>query len=334
MSNIDFKALPKANLHTHISGSMRLSTLAEFSGEDPQKIREQMDKRLGISLNSYLSVFDNLITPHLQTPERLERIAFEFIEDCHNDGVIYAETKVNPFGYVKGGLHPVDVIEAFAAGLRRGKKQYGVKNRIIIGIVRDSGNEMDAVKLALAKEGAVSGLDIMGPEDNFNLEAMRKAIDLARMNLIPITCHCGEGAGPESILEAVVFSGFDRIGHGTRIEENGKLVNRFNNKKIPIEICLTSNKNTGVVKDLKKHPFGNLWKLGLRVCLCTDNSLIDSVTLSSEFELAHKLFGLQLKDFRRMTLDALDEAFLQHAEKVPLKQTVKEYYNKIGYKDA
>jgi adenosine deaminase len=320
--------LPKAELHVHLDGSLRPETMVDLAHDhrvalpttDPETLRRYMVVDDATNLQDYLDRFD-LTIPLLQTPEAIERVAYEMVEDAAADNVRYLEVRYCPRLSTKDGLSLDDAIKAERAGLLRGEREFGVKTAIINCSLR---HYPPAVSVELARhsvrmqEYGVVAFDLAGGESGRMPGVHGEAFDIARDGGLAITVHAGEAAGAESIAEAIDRCHANRIGHGTRLFEDGALVARFQARAIPIEVNITSNVQTRSVATAAEHPVRQYFEQGLRVTLCTDNWLMSGVSLSDEYWLAHRALGFTRAEIERMILAGFESAFLPEPEKRPL----------------
>lgn len=334
--------LPKVELHCHLDGSLRVDTILDLAQKDKVKLptndKDKLTKTLIFGNNratlvEYLERFDITLSV-MQTPESLERIAYELIEDVSKENVRYIEIRYSPILHTKKGMTPAESIDAVKRGMRQGEKDFGVKSGIIICGIR---NISPDVSLKLAdltvefKNKGVVGFDLAGAEENFPAKDHREAFYLIQNNNINATIHAGEAFGPSSIHQAIHYCSAHRIGHGTRLKEDKGLMNYVNDHRIPLEVCLTSNWQTRSVRSLKYHPAKLYYNLGIRITLNTDNRLISNTTLTKEFALAHDLFGWYLNDFRRMTITAMKSAFLSYkTRKKMISEISEEFEQEFG----
>lgn len=316
-------------LHCHLDGSLRLETILDMAVRDgidlPSENIDDLKKTLIIgrnrgTLEDYLNRFEVTLSV-LQSPENLERAAFELIEDVTRENVRYIEVRYSPVLHTKNGMTAERSIDAVWTGLKKAEKKFGVKSGIIICGIRNISPDMSMKLANLAvqfKNRGVVGFDLAGPEENFPAKDHRDAFYLILNNNINATIHAGEAFGPSSIHQAVHYCGAHRIGHGTRLKEDKDLLNYINDHRIALEVCLTSNWQTRSVRSLKHHPFKYYYDYGLRVTLNTDNRLISDTSLTDEFLLAHKNYGLTLYDFRELTINAAKSAFISRDQKIKL----------------
>ncbi|MCH8304866.1 MAG: adenosine deaminase [Candidatus Marinimicrobia bacterium] len=330
------RALPKTDLHCHLDGSLRVETLLELAHEQgvdlPADNVEELNNIIHAgsernkSLAEYLKVFDYTLSV-LQEAPALERVAFELAEDQWNDGVRLLEVRFSPVLNIEKGLTLAEIIEATKAGLKRAEAKYGIKTGIIVCGIRSIGAQtsLTLAELAVAfKNRGVVGYDLAGQEENFPAKDHMEAFYLTLNNNLNLTIHAGEAYGPESIHQAIHYCGAHRIGHGTRTREDGDLLNYINDHRIPLEMCITSNVQTGSVNSFETHPIRNYYDLGLRVTINTDNLLVSDTTITKEFLIAHKYYDFDLDDFKEMIIFGFKSAFLPYKEKRKLVKEVVE----------
>ena len=327
------RKLPKAELHCHLDGSIRIDTIMELAQKQKVKLpssdQETMHKMLVVgknigTLEEYLERFDITLSV-MQTPESLTRTSFELAEDCCNDGVRYLEVRYSPILHTQWGMTLPESVEAVKSGLDKAEKEFGIKSGIIICGIRNI-SPMVSLKLAdltvQFKQKGVVGFDLAGAEENFPAKHHQDAFSLILRNNINTTLHAGEAFGPESIHQAIHTCGAHRIGHGTRLKEDVELMNYVNDHRIAIEICLTSNIHTRSVKSLEEHPFKFYFDQRLRVTLNTDNLLMSNTTLSEEYWKAYNLYNLDPQDIRGIIVNGFKSAFIHHNERRELIKSV------------
>ena len=320
------KRLPKAELHCHLDGSLRISTILDLA--EKQKISLPEDNEVGLkniltvkdrveSLEEYLNLFKITLSV-MQTPESLERCSYELIEDVSKENVRYIEIRYSPILHIEKGMTMEESVEAVQRGLIRGQKEFGVLSGIIICGIRDISPE---ISLQLAeitvqyKDKGVIGFDLAGAEENFPAKKHREAFYLIQNNNINATIHAGEAFGPSSIHQAIHYCSANRIGHGTKLHEDIDLMNYVNDHRIALEICLTSNIQVRSVDSIEVHPFKKYFDEDIRVTLNTDNRLISNTTLTDEYLLAVETFNLTKQDLRTIIINGFKGAFLPHNER-------------------
>jgi len=327
------RALPKTDLHCHLDGSMRVKTILELA--EKQKVRLPADTVEGLakaihmgeqckSLEEYLVAFDVTLSV-LQTEESLYRAAYELAVDAAAENVRYLEVRYSPALHQQRGLKMTTVIDAVLEGLRVAKRETGIKTGVIVCGIRHI-NPQTSVRLAelsvAYKNRGVIGFDLAGAEASFPAKDHKDAFQLILKNNVNCTAHAGEAYGPESIGQAIHYLGAHRIGHGTRLREDGDLLNYINDHRIPLEVCLSSNVQTGAVSDLASHPLRFYFDYGLRVTINTDNRLITDTTVTKELWLAHHELGIPLEDLCTIIVSGFKSAFLPFREKQDLLRSV------------
>lgn len=311
--------LPKTDLHVHLDGSLRLSTILELAEQykvklpshDPDKLFALIDADNASSLTEYLRAFDITLSV-MQTEDALYRTAFELCEDAAAENVWYMEVRYSPMLHMQRGLPLTTIVEAVLAGLRDGKKKYGIRSGLIISALRhtDPKWSLRLAELACAyKNRGVVGYDLAGAEDGFQARKFASSFHLIRSNNVNCTAHAGEAFGPESIHQALHDCGAHRIGHGTRLREDGDLLNFVADHRIPLEICLKSNVQTKAVDSLEAHPINFYHDYGVRVTLNTDNRLITNTTVTDEYLLWVNNFDVGVADVREVIVNGFKSAF-------------------------
>ena len=344
--------VPKVELHDHLDGGLRITTILELAKkydvslpcEDAQGLQSWFVRGCKQkSLSLYLETF-SVTTSVMQTREALERVAFEAVEDLAKESVCYAEIRFAPNLHLEKGLTPKDAVQAVLDGLDRGRKKTGMPSGLILCAMR---NQSPALSLATAElavafcDRGVVGFDLAGDESGYPPKKHLQAFQYIRNKNFNITIHAGEAFGVESIWQAVQLCGAHRIGHGTRliedmslegnhIEETGSLANFIRDRRIPMEMCLTSNVGTGVATDYAHHPFPIFLRNQFRVFLCTDNRLMSDTTLTREMEIAVEYYNLTLRDLEKITINAMKSAFIHHDQKLEIIYTmIKKGYQQI-----
>jgi adenosine deaminase len=336
------RQLPKAELHCHLDGSVRPATLLDLAREHhirmpkdtPEELAEAMRADDAQNLEDYLRLFDITVSV-MQTADALERIAYELAEDAAEDGVRYIEVRNAPILNVVGGLTLVEAVEAPLRGLRRAEKDFGITGRFIVIALRqfpaDHSLEMARLAVEFRNDGVVA-FDLAGAEKGNPASVHAAAFTYAREHNLAVTVHAGEGDGPESIRQAVHLCGANRIGHGTRLIEDPDLTQYVNDRRIALEVCLTSNVQTKVADSYATHPFREYFDRGLNVTLNTDNRLMSATTLTDEYVYAAEHLGFTLDELAGIALNGFESAFLPWEERLMLIEEVSDKIDEmIGY---
>jgi len=335
------KSLPKAELHCHLDGSMRVETImdlakqqnVELPEKDPEKLRQLLEVGEDCkSLVDYLRPFD-VTAAVLQTYESLRRATYELAEDCADENVRYVEIRFAPLWHIQGDMKLTDVVDAVLVGKAQAERDFNIKIGIIICGIRHTPAEktLQIAELAVAyKNRGIVGFDLAGAEKDFPAKEHKEAFYLIRNNNINTTVHAGEAYGTESIHQAIHYIGANRIGHGTRLRENGDLLNYVNDHRIPLEMCLTSNIQTKAVENYSNHPLKFYFDLGIRVTLNTDNRLISKVNLTDEYMKAIKYFNFTPSELKYLIINGFKSSFLPLAEKVKMIKQIKKEMQELG----
>ncbi|WP_410656438.1 adenosine deaminase [Amycolatopsis sp. lyj-112] len=339
---------PKVLLHDHLDGGLRPATVAELADQtgykalpshDPAELgrwfREAADSG---SLVSYLETFAHTCGV-MQTEEALVRVAAEAVEDLAADGVVYAEVRYAPELFVERGLSLDAVVEAIQAGFAEGERRVAAGGgRIRVGTLlcamRQHARALEIAGLAVRyRDAGVVGFDIAGPEDGFPPTRNLDAFEFLRTNNAHFTIHAGEAFGLASIWEAIQHCGAERLGHGVRIVDDikvdsdgtvhlGRLAAYVRDCRIPLEICPTSNVQTGAARSIAEHPIGLLARLRFRVTVNTDNRLMSGCSMTSEFATLAETFGYDLAELEWFTINAMKSAFLDFDQRLEIINTV------------
>lgn len=325
--------LPKTDLHCHLDGSLRLSTILDLAQK--QRVPLPADTAEGLapfvrasagrrSLEEYLKAFDITLAV-LQTEESLFRAAYELAEDCHKENVWYLEVRYSPMLHTQRGLSLTQVVESVLQGLRSAERDFGIRTGVILCGIRSSSSDssLRMAELCVAfKNRGIVAFDLAGAELNYPAKAHKQAFQLILDNNVNCTAHAGEAYGPESIAQAIHYCGAHRIGHGTRLRENGDLLNYVCDHRIPLEVCISSNIQTCAADSFETHPLPFYYTYGLRCTINTDNRLVTDTTVSRELLLCHQHYGFTLEDIKDTLVAGFKSAFLPHREKSDLLKKV------------
>jgi adenosine deaminase len=333
LDHATIRRAPKVLLHEHLDGGLRPSTLIELADEIGYAALPTRDLgelagwfkpaagEGGRSLVRYLEAFDHTVAV-MQTAGAIERVAAEEVEDLAADGVVYAEVRFAPEQHLREGLTLDQVVEAAAAGVRRASEGRPIVVGLLLSAMRQAARSVEIAELAVRhRDGGVLGFDVAGPEAGYPPTRYLDAFQLIAHENFHFTIHAGEAFGLPSIWEALQFCGAERLGHGVRIVDDivtqpdgriaiGRLAAYVRDRRIPLEMCPTSNVDTGAVARLEDHPIDLLKRLRFRVTVNTDNRLMSQISLSDEFASMVASFGWDLADMEWVTLNAIKSAFL------------------------
>ncbi|SHG49930.1 adenosine deaminase [Streptoalloteichus hindustanus] len=340
----NIRSAPKVLLHDHLDGGLRPGTVVDLAREVGYTGLPTTDAaELGAwfaaaadsgSLVRYLETFAHTVGV-MQTREALVRVAAEAAEDLAADGVVYAEVRYAPELFVERGMGLDEIVEAVQEGFREGERRAAeAGRRIRIGTLlcgmRQNDRAWEIANLAVRyRDAGVVGFDIAGPEAGFPPTRNLDAFEYLRRENAHFTIHAGEAFGLPSIWEAIQHCGAERLGHGVRIMDDievdqdgrvrlGRLAHYVRDRRIPLEMCPTSNLQTGAASSVAEHPIGLLARLRFRVTVNTDNRLMSHCTLSSEFAALVDAFGYGWGDIQWFTVNAMKSSFLGFDERLQL----------------
>ena len=343
----EIRAVPKVLLHDHLDGGLRPQTVLELAHETgyrdlPGDNTEELTRRLTEGahrghLEIYLDAFRHTVAV-MQTADALRRVAAECAEDLAADGVVYAEVRFAPELHTERGLSLNEVVEAVLDGFRGGRavRAVGLQSGCgaLLTAMRTAAMSREIAELAVRyRDQGVVGFDIAGAEAGWPPSRHLDAFQYIKRENFHITIHAGEAFGLPSIWEAVQWCGTERLGHGVRIVDDiqisgegnvrlGRLAAYIRDRRIPLEMCPTSNVQTGAAPSIAQHPIRLLRQLSFRVTVNTDNRLMSQVTLSSEFHRLAEEFGYGWSDIEWLTVNAMKSAFAGFDERLHLINTV------------
>ncbi|MEM1334064.1 MAG: adenosine deaminase [Actinomycetota bacterium] len=330
---------PKVLLHDHLDGGLRPATVVELAqeyGYDALPTTDVDDlatwfnrgaKRNDLVL--YLETFAHTVGV-MQDRDAIVRVAHECAVDLAADGVVYAEVRMAPELCTEKGLTLDEVVEAMLEGFRSGSAGTDLSIFLICCAMRQAARSLEIAELAVRhRDAGVVGFDIAGPEAGFPPTRHLDAFQYVMRSNFHATVHAGEAFGLPSIWEALQFCGGERLGHGVRLVDDievgadgditlGRLASYIRDRRIPLEVCPTSNVNTGIAPDIASHPIGMLRRLQFRVTVNTDNRLMSDTSMTSEMQRLHDAFGWGLDDFQWVTVNAMKSAFTPFPDRLKL----------------
>jgi adenosine deaminase len=347
---------PKVLLHDHLDGGLRPRTvveLAEATGYDglPTTDVAELSRWFQAaadsgSLESYLETFSHTCGV-MQTEQALSRVAAECVEDLAADGVVYAEVRYAPELFVERGLSLDAVIKAVQDGFAEGERRaaeggHRIRVGTLLCAMRQHARSQEIAELAVRyRDAGVVGFDIAGPEAGFPPTRNLDAFEYIRVNNAHFTIHAGEAFGLASIWEAIQHCGAERLGHGVRIVDDikssadgsvelGRLAAYVRDRRIPLEVCPSSNVQTGAAASIAEHPIGLLAKLRFRVTVNTDNRLMSECSMSSEFAALVDAFGYGWPEVQWFTINAMKSAFIDFDQRLDIiNNVIKPWYAEL-----
>jgi adenosine deaminase len=341
------KRVPKVLLHDHLDGGLRPQTIIDIAKKigytalptmDAEELatwfRESCDSG---SLVRYLETFSHTIAV-MQTYENIVQVARECALDLARDGVVYAEVRGAPELFTEQGLSLDQVIQATLDGYREGeelarKEGFAIQVRSLLCGMRQNNRSQEVAELAVKyRDKGVVGFDIAGPEDGFPPSNQQSTFEYLRREDAHFTIHAGEAYGLPSIWEAIQLCGAERLGHGVRIIDDidvsgpepklGQLASYIRDRRIPLELCPTSNLQTGAAKNIAQHPIGVLAKLRFRVTLNTDNRLMSQTSMTHEMTEVVGAFKWDFADLQRVTINGMKSAFIPYPERLEIIEKI------------
>lgn len=347
---------PKVLLHDHLDGGLRPGTIVELAREAGYEgLPETESDKLGLwfreaadsgSLERYLETFAHTCAV-MQSRDALFRVAAECAEDLALDGVVYAEVRYAPEQHLEGGLSLEEVVEAVNEGFKEGERrarQAGRRIRVgaLLTAMRHAARALEIAELANRyRDSGVVGFDIAGAEAGFPPTRHLDAFEFLKRENNHFTIHAGEAFGLPSIWQALQWCGADRLGHGVRIIDDievaedgsvtlGRLASYVRDKRIPLELCPSSNLQTGAAASIAEHPIGLLRKLHFRATVNTDNRLMSGTSMSREFELLTEAFDYTLDDMQWFSVNAMKSAFIPFDERLAMiNDVIKPGYSEL-----
>ncbi|MDT5031874.1 MAG: adenosine deaminase [Actinoplanes sp.] len=351
----DILKAPKALLHDHLDGGLRPATIVQLAAEIGHPLPETDPERLGAwfvaaadsgSLERYLETFAHTVAV-MQTETALHRVAKECALDLAADGVAYAEVRYAPEQHLERGLTLDAVVDAVHAGFREGCAEAAALGRQIrigtlLTAMRHAARSQEIAELSVRyRDQGVVGFDIAGAEAGYPPTRHLDAFEYLQRENFHFTIHAGEAFGLPSIWQAIQWCGADRLGHGVRIVDDitgsaaappvlGRLAAYVRDKRIPLELCPSSNVQTGAVSSIAEHPIGLLRDLRFRVTVNTDNRLMSGTSMSREMALLCEAFGWGWAELQWLTINAMKSAFIPYDERLAIiTEVIKPAYAKL-----
>jgi adenosine deaminase len=351
IAHSDIVKAPKALLHDHLDGGLRPATILELADACGHRLPAADPEALGAwfveaadsgSLERYLETFAHTVAV-MQTEEGLHRVARECALDLAADGVVYAEVRYAPEQHLERGLSLDGVVDAVNAGFVDGCAEAAAQGRpirvgVLLTAMRHAARSQEIAELSVRyRDAGVVGFDIAGAEAGFPPTRHLDAFEYLQRENFHFTIHAGEAFGLPSIWQAIQWCGADRLGHGVRIVDDitggavlGRLAAYVRDKRIPLELCPSSNVQTGAVASIAEHPIGLLHDLRFRVTVNTDNRLMSGTSMSREMALLSEAFGWGWTELQWLTINAMKSAFIPYDERLSIiNEVIKPAYAKL-----
>lgn len=327
---LTIETMPKVELHRHLEGSLRVSTLIDIARQHsitvPTSLMRlstlvQVQREEPYNFENFLAKF-NTLRLFYRSPEVIHRVTQETVEDAAKDNVRYMELRFTPVALSRAERFPLaDVVDWVCESTLEASRKFGIKVKLIPSVNRHESVELaeQVAWLSAAKmDYGIVGLDLAGNEAQFPAEPFIGIFREARQSGLKVAVHAGEWGGPENIRQAIDQFEADRIGHGVRVLEDEYTVSLARDRQTCFEVCVTSNFQTGVVKELAQHPLKKMIDAGLNVTLNTDDPSISQITLSNEYKVAEETLGLSRETVQNCILAAARSSFLQEPEKMKM----------------
>jgi adenosine deaminase len=336
---LTIEAMPKVELHRHLEGSLRVSTLIDIARQHsitiPTGLMQlgslvQVQREEPYNFENFLAKF-NTLRLFYRSPEVIHRVTTEAIEDAAKDNVKYLELRFTPVALSRAERFPLaDVVDWVCESAREASKKFNILVRLIPSVNRHESPEL-AEQVAWLSAGrmekGIAGLDLAGNEAQFPAEPFVGIFREAKQSGLKVAVHAGEWGGPENVRQAIEQFNADRIGHGVRVMEDDYTVTLARDHQTCFEVCITSNYQTGAVKELSEHPLKKMIDAGLNVTINTDDPSISQITLSNEYKVAEENLGLPMETIRDCILAAARSSFLQESEKQKLVEQLGKQLN-------
>lgn len=332
--------MPKAELHLHLDGCLRLETIADLARQQGLVLPVPPDRLAEICVapdacQDLIQVLSYFVTPLavLQTPEALTRVTYELCEDVRAENVQYVEIRFGPSLHRERGMSREEAIAAVVQGWEEGRRAFGLTGGVILCALRHLPPEET---MAVAQAGisflgkGVVGFDLAGDEAHYPILLHREPLLWAREAGYGLTAHAGEAAGAQSVRDAVEEIGVSRVGHGVRAGEDPTLLPILRDRRVGLDMCPTSNIQTCAVPSLTHHPALHYYRYGIPVTINTDNRTVANTSETQEMSLGYHQMGFTLEELAAMTLTAVEVGFAPRQERQEIRQRFQQEMAELG----
>lgn len=342
LANDFYQALPKVDLHRHLEGSIRLSTLIDVAREyeldlpdlDILQSMVQITQGDPHTSQNFLSKFETL-RQFYRSPEVITRITEEAIADAAADNIKYLELRFTPSTLARSGDYPIsEVMDWVIASTLKAQAEYGVTTRLIASINRHESTQLAAKvaqQTADRQDSAIVGLDLAGDETNYSAEPFTPIFREAKQNGLKITIHAAEWGPAGNVAQAIDLLEAERIGHGVRVLEDPDAAAIARERGMTFEVCVTSNYQSGVVTEVGEHPLKKMIQAGLNATINTDDPGISGITLGSEYALISDQIGLTEAELQERITAAAEAAFIPPGERENLIGVLNREFENYSY---
>ncbi|ACZ01669.1 adenosine deaminase [Streptobacillus moniliformis] len=325
------KRLPKVELHCHLDGSIPINTLYELAKREGIE-EKRMDKVFApqkcVNLKDYLNCFD-VVLEVLQNKENLTEAAYSVVKEVFKENVRYIEIRFAPLLHTRKGLSIKEVVLAVSEGIKKAQLEVDVKVNILICALRHHKTELNNKLLdEIEKLDIVAGFDFAGDEKNYSNSVIKETALKVKEKKLKLTLHSGECGCAQNVVEAI-YLGATRIGHGVAIQDDVDVMKFVVDSNVLLEICPTSNVQTDAVKSIEEYPFRTLMENGVKCCVNTDNRTVSNTTLTDEYMLLHKYFGLTYKEMESLNINAINFSFADEGIKKDVLENILDGYKEF-----
>lgn len=317
-------AIPKAELHVHLEGTMNANVIAQLAERNqlanPAKYFDEQGHIIWRGFTQFIEMYD-LLSAHIQSPEDLHQITYAYLAQCHEEGAIYVELTVSPDHAANAGMSYPQMLETVSDALNQARKDFGIESRLIMVLVRHEGEEacMAVLNQVVANPSElVVGIGLAGDERSHPARLFKQHYQKAKAHGLQLTAHAGEWGGPQQVWEALDVLDVSRIGHGVQSIDDPKLLDFLLEKDIHLEVCPMSNIALEVYPDYASHPIAEFLKRGINFSLNSDDPPFFSTTIGHEYEQAAKHLALDEIALKRITQNAIEKSFAPTALKSEL----------------
>ena len=334
-----YLALPKVELHRHLEGSLRLSTMLDIARKHGVTVPVSMLNLSGLvqvqdkdpmTFSNFLDKFKTLRLFY-RSPDVIHRVTREAVEDAAKDNVHYLELRFTPVALSRAEGFPLhDVMEWVITSAQDAAKTFGIKVGLIASVNRHESPELAEQVAWLAvdhQKHGLFGLDLAGNEAEFKSNPFHDIFKEAKQSGLHLTIHAGEWGPAENVRDAIENLGAERIGHGVRVLEDEAVAALAKERGVVFEVCPTSNFQSGVVTTMEEHPLPRMIEYGLKVTVNTDDPSVSRISLSNEFQIAHEKLNVSMDVLKQSILLAAESSFLADVEKAELLQSLKKHMN-------
>lgn len=333
-----FTNMPKVDLHCHLDGSVRISTILELAAASGLSTDEEFEEIYGdtqhhhrsASLGDYLRKFIYPIKV-MQSEKNIYRITYELLEDARNDGIRFLEIRFSPIYHTKEGMSEANAVETVLQAMKDAYEKLNIRSGLILCCMRGEAIEKNMQMIQLAnmyKDSGILGVDLAGNENEYPPELYKDVFHKAYESGLNITIHAGEAGIAQNITDSIEMLHAVRIGHGVFAYKNKVIVDSLIKSQIPLELCPCSNLDTGAIGRYEEHPIKEYLKQGINVTLNTDNRTISNIVLTEEYVNLVRYIDLRVEDAVKISMNGILSSFCPDSVKKELRDELKEYCSK------